>query len=75
MSISGWAIDIKIPQDYPYDVYMFGRSSSWGWATWKDRWDSIDWDVTDWNDFKHDEYLLLFFILERLFVSLVYFCI
>ena len=54
MSISGWAIDIKIPQDYPYDVYMFGRSSSWGWATWKDRWDSIDWDVTDWNDFKHD---------------------
>lgn len=50
MSISGWGIDLKIPSDYKYDAYLFGRSSSWGWATWKDRWNSIDWVIPEWNN-------------------------
>lgn len=54
MSISGWGIDIERPQGYSYDVYLFGRSSSWGWGTWKDRWSSIDWEIKEWNSFSKD---------------------
>lgn len=27
-------------------VYLNKRSSSWGWATWQDRWERVDWDIT-----------------------------
>lgn len=42
-SISGykWPIDIK--KDF-YDVYGCGRTSSWGWGTWKDRWENFSFD-------------------------------
>ncbi|MEO6221493.1 MAG: sugar transferase [Ginsengibacter sp.] len=36
------------------DVYFIKRSSSWGWATWKDRWNQIDWKVEDYNKFKNN---------------------
>lgn len=55
MSVSGWGIDLIKPDDYPYDVYLFGRSSSWGWATWKDRWELIDWDIKDWDSFRKNK--------------------
>lgn len=54
MSISGWGIDIVLPTDYQYDAYLFGRSSSWGWATWKNRWKLIDWDIKDWSTFRRN---------------------
>lgn len=34
-----------IPQDYEYDVFVSLRSYSTGWATWKDRWDMVDWSL------------------------------
>ena len=55
MSISAYGLKVDKPQNYIADVYMFGRSTSWGWAIWKDRWDSIDWDIVDWEDFKCDK--------------------
>ncbi len=42
---------MKIPKGYLYDIYFIPRTSSWGWATWKDRWDGVDWKVTDFEDF------------------------
>lgn len=42
---------ILIPGDYKYDVYFAPRTCSWGWATWSDRWDSIDWKVEDIDEF------------------------
>ena len=33
------------PQDYPYDVYAHPTHLPWGWATWKDRWELVDWDI------------------------------
>lgn len=30
---------------YEYDVFFASRFSSWGWATWKDRWDNIEFDT------------------------------
>lgn len=52
-SISGYNLPIEIPQGYEKDVYLSYRGCSWGWATWKDRWNTVDWKVTDYNEFKH----------------------
>lgn len=36
---------MAIPEDYDMDNYTCLRNCSWGWATWKDRWEKVDWDV------------------------------
>ena len=38
--ISGYSIPFarETLDQYPYDAYFFPRMDSWGWATWKDRW-------------------------------------
>lgn len=45
-SVCGYTSDVKMPRGYPYDAYFCPRSSSWGWATWRDRWQSVDWTPT-----------------------------
>lgn len=37
-SVTGYAWPIELSGDQ-YDVYGCGRISSWGWGTWKDRWE------------------------------------
>lgn len=54
ISVCGYGLKIKRPKNYVGDVYLSGRSSSWGWATWKDRWEQIDWDIKDWKEFSSD---------------------
>ncbi|MCF2583504.1 glycosyltransferase, partial [Bacteroides caecigallinarum] len=48
-SICGYSNNVKVPKEYKFDAYFCTRSSSWGWATWADRWNSIDWELKDWN--------------------------
>lgn len=45
-SVSGYSWPIVIEKNQ-YDVYGCGRISTWGWGTWKDRWEkySIDNDI------------------------------
>jgi hypothetical protein len=46
-SISGWNLPpskLLIPEDYEYDVFASPRIFNWGWATWKDRWEQVDWN-------------------------------
>lgn len=50
-SISGYTVPISLPSDYNFDTYFTRRASSWGWATWKDRWETVDWSVSDYQDF------------------------
>jgi len=47
-SICAYSNRVKAPKGYEYDAYFAPRSSSWGWATWKDRWMSCDWGLNDW---------------------------
>ncbi len=54
-SISGYTPFLECLDDYDKDIFLSLRASSWGWATWKNRWDSIDWDIKDWDDFKQDK--------------------
>lgn len=48
-SVCGYTNKIKIPKNYEADAYLCTRSSSWGWATWADRWNSVDWRLEDWD--------------------------
>ena len=45
---------MKFPENYLNDIYFNYRNSSWGWGTWKDRWEKVDWEVADFNDFIKD---------------------
>ena len=47
--ICGYSNSVKRPTEYQDDAYFCVRSSSWGWATWADRWNSVDWELEDWN--------------------------
>lgn len=48
-SVCGYTNQVKRPRGYDYDAYACVRSSSWGWGTWIDRWNSIDWELNDWT--------------------------
>ncbi len=54
-SVSGYPYSIKIPGSYKKDVFISYRASSWGWGTWKDRWEKVDWEVKDFNSFIKDK--------------------
>ena len=45
-SVCGYTNRVDVPDAYPYDAYFAPRSSSWGWGTWRDRWQSVDWNPT-----------------------------
>ena len=54
-SVSGYPYSIKIPGSYKKDVFISYRASSWGWGTWKDRWEKVDWEVKDFSSFIKDK--------------------
>ena len=54
-SISGYGPPLKNIKDYKEDVYLSLRSSSWGWSTWIDRWNKVDWRVKNFNKLKKDK--------------------
>jgi len=51
-SISGYTMDLARLKQHPNDFYVGQRASSWGWATWKDRWKDIDWEVSNYPSLK-----------------------
>jgi hypothetical protein len=48
---------MKIPRAYPFDTYSSYRCCSWGWATWADRWNLVDWDVKSYPEFVASYYM------------------
>ncbi|MFT3703309.1 MAG: glycosyltransferase [Agriterribacter sp.] len=54
-SISGYSFNLSGgKQQYAHDAYFLNRGWSWGWATWKDRWKDVDWEVSTYNAFVSD---------------------
>ena len=53
-SISGYGPKLPCLKNYNKDLYLSTRGSSWGWATWKSRWDSVDWEVKDFIKIQSD---------------------
>lgn len=54
-SISGYNVPMKCPAEYDKNVFLSYRYSSWGWATWKDKWYEADWDVQGWEEVFSDK--------------------
>lgn len=50
-SVSGYHPPFPIPADYPYATYLIHRNNSWGWATWREKWNRVDWQVADYAPF------------------------
>ena len=46
-AMASYGYDLKALRRYSHDIYLGYRASSWGWASWKDRWDTVDWEVKD----------------------------
>ena len=55
ISVCGYSLKIKPLKDYSSDIYFGDRASSWGWGTWIDRWNKVDWNVKDWEEFSKDK--------------------
>lgn len=50
-SIAGFTPPMKFPSKYTDDIFATYRSCSWGWATWKDRWYDVDWEMNNFQEF------------------------
>lgn len=53
-SIAGYTTSIKNPDT---EIYFTQRASGIGWATWKNRWYTIDWNINDYESFKSNSKL------------------
>jgi len=45
---------LNIPEEYKDEIYLSYRCMSWSWATWKDKWDKVDWDIQNFEQLKND---------------------
>lgn len=50
-SISGYCFDLNVKSSDNADTYFLNRGWSWTWATWRDRWLTVDWEVKDYAAF------------------------
>jgi len=50
MQVSGYCSKLTKINGYPYDAFISERAHSWTWGTWKDRWETVDWEVSDFNE-------------------------
>ena len=48
-SVTGFSFNLSTLKKYDHDVYLSYRANSHSWGTWKDRWDKVDWDVSDFD--------------------------
>lgn len=48
-SITGYSSPMQNKKNK--EVYFTKRGCSWGWGTWKEKWDTIDWNASDYESF------------------------
>ncbi len=53
-SISGFNFKFKLPKNYKEQVYLLPRICSLGWGTWRDRWNSVNWNMEYFPSFIED---------------------
>lgn len=55
-SVSGFSPSVIKKNSYCVDdVYFTKKAHSWGWGTWKNRWNVVDWDLKDWETFRKNK--------------------
>ena len=50
MQVTGYSAKIRHPDRFHCDHYLTRRAHSWSWGTWKDRWETVDWEVKDFDE-------------------------
>lgn len=53
-SVTGFSFEMKSTQGSNENVFIHKRACSYGWGTWKNRWDSVDWNVADYHKKKNN---------------------
>lgn len=53
-AVAAHTLAMKELKYYKKDVFLAPRPESWGWGTWKDRWNRTDWEVKTYKRFKKD---------------------
>lgn len=48
-SISGYNYSFPLENKKKYDNYFATRGCSWGWATWRDRWVKVNWNISTYD--------------------------
>lgn len=51
-SISAYTYPIKELKYYKKDVYFLRKGECWGWGTWQNRWQNVDWKVSTFEEYK-----------------------
>ena len=54
-SVSAYTYPMKILKKYKEDIYVTRKGECWGWGTWKNRWDNVDWNVQNYDSIISDE--------------------
>ncbi len=49
-SVTGFSEPLRALDNYKHDVYYGYRGCSYGWGTWKDRWETVDWNMTHFDE-------------------------
>lgn len=49
---------MQIPDNYDYDVFVSLRFFSYGWGTWINRWEKVDWHFKNINIFLNNRYMI-----------------
>jgi hypothetical protein len=57
-AISGYCPPIDCFKEYDKDVFLSVRSSSWGWATWRNKWNLVDWKVKSFQKIRSNKELI-----------------
>lgn len=50
MQVTGYSAKIRHTERFHCDYYLTRRAHSWSWGTWKDRWETVDWEVKDYDE-------------------------
>ena len=54
-SISAFTYPLRQLKKYKKDIYVTRKGECWGWATWKDRWERVDWKVSSFDEYFSNE--------------------
>ncbi len=53
--ISSYTLPLKSLENYDKDVYAVRKGECWGWATWKNRWKDVDWELTTFDNYLNNK--------------------
>ena len=53
-SISAYSYPLKELKKYNKDIFVTGKGECWGWGTWQNRWEKVDWEVKSYEEYIHN---------------------